>query len=208
MSHPTLPPLPARVAAGAALLDAREPGWHEAIDPDALGRYIPGRVLLDHLAVHFYGDDLGAALATLSDTFTSIRDRGAQAWLVAHGFASAPGEPTGARAGLTGRWQAEVRRRQATPPKPTSPSAPPAGLRPGDPLAALADHLDPPEPRALIEIEWPAAAAIVAEVHAARAVIDAARLVGQPHLDETDVAEHLAAKVAAYDQATRGRWSR
>ena len=206
MSQSTLPPLPARVAAGAALLDVREPGWHEAIDPDALGRYIPGRVLLDHLAVHFYGDDLGAALATLSDTFTSLHDPGAQAWLVAHGFASAPGEPTGARAGLTARWQAEVRRRQATPPQLAS--APPSGLRPGDPLAALADYLDPPEPRARIEVEWPAAAAIVAELGAARAVIDAARLVGQPHLDETDVAEHLAAKVAAYDQATRGRWSR
>ncbi len=208
MSQSTLPPLPARVAEGAALLDVREPGWHEAVDPDALGRYVPGRVLLDQLAVRFYGDDLGAALATLSDAFTSLHDPGAQAWLVAHGFASATGEPTGARAGLTGCWQAEVRRRQATPPRPASPSAPPSGLRPGDPLAALADYLDPPEPRARIEVEWPAAAAIVAELGAAQAVIDAARLVGLPHLDETDVAEHLAAKVAAYDQATRGRWPR
>jgi hypothetical protein len=84
------------------------------------------------------------------------------------------------------------------------PTLPP----PSDPLAALADHLDPPDPGAHIEAEWPAAAAIVAEVRAACAVVGAARLVGQPHLDETDVAEHLAANVTAYDQATRGRRSR
>jgi hypothetical protein len=77
-----------------------------------------------------------------------------------------------------------------------------------DPLAALADHLDPPEPGALVEVDWPAITAIVAEVSAARAASTTARPVGQPHLDDTDVAEHLAAEVAAYDQATQGRWSR
>ncbi len=71
-----------------------------------------------------------------------------------------------------------------------------------DLTAMIEQHLDPPEPGARVEVALEDAAALAAEVRAARAVVDAARLVGQPHLDETDVAEHLAAKVAAYDQAT------
>jgi hypothetical protein len=71
-----------------------------------------------------------------------------------------------------------------------------------DLTAVIEQFLDPPEPGVLVELDRDDAAALAAEVRAARAVVDAARLVGQPHLDETDVAEHLAAKVAAYDQAT------
>jgi hypothetical protein len=33
---PTLPPLPTRAAAGAALLDQRRPGWHQQVDRDRL----------------------------------------------------------------------------------------------------------------------------------------------------------------------------
>jgi hypothetical protein len=71
-----------------------------------------------------------------------------------------------------------------------------------DLAAVIEQYLDPPDPHAEVVVSWEDAAALAAEVRAARAVVDAARLVGQPHLDETDVAEHLAAKVAAYDRAT------
>jgi hypothetical protein len=67
-----------------------------------------------------------------------------------------------------------------------------------DLAAVIEQYLDPPEPGACIEVALEAAAALAAEVRAARALVDAARLVGLLHLDETDVAEHLA----AYDQAT------
>jgi hypothetical protein len=71
-----------------------------------------------------------------------------------------------------------------------------------DLTAVIEQYLDPPDPNASIEVPWQDAAELAAEVRAARAVVDAARLVGQPHLDETDVAEHLAARVASYDRVT------
>ena len=83
----------------------------------------------------------------------------------------------------------------------SQPTLPPLPARPSDPLAALADYLDPPDARAYVEVGWPAAAAIVAEVLAARAVVDNARFVGREDLDETDVAERLAGQVDAYDRA-------
>jgi hypothetical protein len=79
---------------------------------------------------------------------------------------------------------------------------PPPGPRPGDPLAVLAAFLDPPEPGVLVEVDRDQAAAIVGEVHAARAVVQAARLVGHQGLDETAVAERLADALDAYDHAT------
>jgi hypothetical protein len=80
----------------------------------------------------------------------------------------------------------------------TAPALPPAG----DPLAALAAFLDPPEPGVLIEVDRDQAAAIVAEVHAARAVVAEARFVGREDLDDTDVAERLADAIDAYNQVT------
>jgi hypothetical protein len=91
---------------------------------------------------------------------------------------------------------------------PTIPPANPDPSQPGDPLAALADYLDPPEPGAHVEVDLAVAAAIVAELLAARVVVAAARAVGQPDLDEADVAERLADALDAYDHATQGRWSR
>jgi hypothetical protein len=82
----------------------------------------------------------------------------------------------------------------------TAPALP--SSQPGDPLVALEGFLDPPEPGVLVEVDRDQAAAIVAEVHAARAVVQAARLVGHQDLDETDVAERLGDAVAAYDHAT------
>jgi len=81
----------------------------------------------------------------------------------------------------------------------TDPRPGPVGR---DPLAALADHLDPPDPNAHIEVPWPDAAAIVAELRAARAVVADARFVGREDLDETDVAERLADQLDAYDRAS------
>jgi hypothetical protein len=97
-----------------------------------------------------------------------------------------------------------------TPTMPPTPehAADPDPSRPGDPLAALADYLDPPEPGASLEVDLAAAAAIVAEVRAARVVVAAARQVGHPDLDDTDVAERLADALDAYDHATnQGRRS-
>jgi hypothetical protein len=80
--------------------------------------------------------------------------------------------------------------------------------QPADPLVALAAYLNRLEPGAYIEVELAAAVAIVAEVRATRTVVAAARLVGHPDLDETDVAERLAEALDAYEQATHGRRSR
>jgi hypothetical protein len=75
-------------------------------------------------------------------------------------------------------------------------------------MVALAAYLGLPEPGAYIEVDLWSAAAIVAEVRAARAVVAAARLVGHPDLDETDAAERLADALDGYDHATDRRRSR
>jgi hypothetical protein len=80
--------------------------------------------------------------------------------------------------------------------------------QPGDPLTALAAYLNPPEPAAYVEVDLGPAAAIVAEVRAARVVVAVARLVGHPDLDDTDVAERLADALDAYDHATHPGRSR
>jgi hypothetical protein len=83
------------------------------------------------------------------------------------------------------------------------PRTRPGGARMIDLTAVIEQDLDPPEPGARSELDLEDAAALAAEVRAARAaVVDAAPLAGQPHLDGTDAAEHLAARVAAYDRAT------
>lgn len=48
-----------RVAAGAAFLDAREPGWWQRIDLDTLDLQAPCRCVLGQLATHLddYDDD-------------------------------------------------------------------------------------------------------------------------------------------------------
>ena len=84
----------------------------------------------------------------------------------------------------------------------TAPASSPPSPQPGDPLAALAGFLDPPERGVLVQVDRDQAAAIVAEVHAAWAVVQAARLVAHQDLDETDVAERLTDAVDAYDHTT------
>jgi hypothetical protein len=71
-----------------------------------------------------------------------------------------------------------------------------------DLTAVIEQYLDPPEPGAYLEVDLDDAAALAAEVRTARQVVAAARLVGDPDLDETDVAERLADAIDAYDQAT------
>jgi hypothetical protein len=71
-----------------------------------------------------------------------------------------------------------------------------------DLTAVIEQFLEPAEPGVLVELDRDDAAALAAEVRAARAVVAAARLVGDPDLDEVDVAEQLADAIDAYDQAT------
>ena len=71
-----------------------------------------------------------------------------------------------------------------------------------DLAAVIEQYLEPPEPGVLVELDRDDAAALAAEVRAARAVVDAARFVGREDLDEADVAERLADAVDAYDHAT------
>jgi hypothetical protein len=96
------------------------------------------------------------------------------------------------------------------------PTLPP----PGDRLAAVADHLDRPQAGVLVEVPIRAGAAVVAEVHAARAVVEA--LLDMPGRSDHDglvllpgeqTVEAWWHEVAlpvlhAYDQATGWRWSR
>ena len=73
-----------------------------------------------------------------------------------------------------------------------------------DLATVIEQFLDPPEPGVLIELDHDDAAALAAELRAARAVVAKARFVGREDLDETDVAERLADAIDAYDQATGG----
>ncbi len=52
-------------------------------------------------------------------------------------------------------------------------------------------------------LEGTAGRAVAAELLAARAVVEAARVVGDEDLDETDVAEQLASAIDAYDAAVK-----
>jgi hypothetical protein len=52
-------------------------------------------------------------------------------------------------------------------------------------------------------LEGAAGRALAAELAAARAVVEAARVVGDEDLDETDVAEQLASAIDAYDAAVK-----
>jgi hypothetical protein len=111
MGTPTLPPMHARVAAGAALLDQRRPGWRAQVDPGRLD-------LLDWRADvlgQLYGS-FGAGVRTLTP---GLGEAEVDAWTIAHGFdlgeadlARAAG-PVAAYRVLTELWQAEVTRRRA-----------------------------------------------------------------------------------------------
>jgi hypothetical protein len=89
-----------------------------------------------------------------------------------------------------------------TPTLPPIPNHVAGSSQPGDPLAALADFLDPPEPGAYIEVDLAPAAAIVAEVRAARQVVEVARDLYDDRIDGTDALERLDRAIEQYDHAT------
>ena len=71
-----------------------------------------------------------------------------------------------------------------------------------DLTTVIEQFLEPATPGVLVELDRDHAAALAAELRAAREVVKAARFVGREDLDETDVAERLADAVDACDQVT------
>jgi hypothetical protein len=111
VSTTTLPPLPERVARGAALLDQRRPGWAELVDPDRLDMQLE------------YEDVLGQLYGTFAEGINSLAghafwpDPAAVAFAVAHGFELGDDQPgrVGAPrhyAELTGCWRAKLTHRR------------------------------------------------------------------------------------------------
>jgi hypothetical protein len=86
-----------RVAAGAALLDERVPGWHDAIDVDRLDIDSPTQCVLGQL----YGDYLAGedALSELADSWSSA---------VSYGFVERDVDGDE----LTDAWRALIEQRQ------------------------------------------------------------------------------------------------
>jgi hypothetical protein len=103
VSNHTLPPIRARVAAGAALLDRNRPGWHVQVDP----------ARLDMAAE--YDDLLGQLLGHFQVGLDTLTPAGVKPWsfAVAHGFDLPPVEAGwGAYAQLTACWRSELLRRR------------------------------------------------------------------------------------------------
>lgn len=110
MGTPTLPPLPARAAAGAALLDQRWPGWHHQVDP--------GRLDLEDWRADVLGQLYGTFGLGVHKLTPGLGEAEVDAWTVAHGFdphdldlAPSTG-PVHAYLALTEAWRAEIRRRE------------------------------------------------------------------------------------------------
>jgi hypothetical protein len=110
MGTPTLPPLPTRAAAGAALLDQRRPGWHQQVDGDRLD--------LEDWRADVLGQLYGSFGAGVHKLTGGLGEAEVDAWTVAHGFDvddNDLGRSAGPRAAyqaLTNAWQAEFSRRQ------------------------------------------------------------------------------------------------
>jgi len=110
MGIPTLPPLTARAAAGAALLDQRWPGWHHQVDP--------GRLDLEDWRADILGQLYGTFGAGVHKLTGGLSEAEVDAWTVAHGFdvddldLRPSTGPVHAYLALTGAWQAELRRRE------------------------------------------------------------------------------------------------
>jgi hypothetical protein len=110
MATPTLPPLPTRAAAGAALLDQRWPGWHQLVDPDRLDLEDWRADVLGQL----YGT-FGAGVHKLTPGLSEVE---VDAWTVAHGFDLDNTDlrpsvgPVHAYLALTDAWRAQLARRE------------------------------------------------------------------------------------------------
>jgi hypothetical protein len=105
----TLPPIRTRVAAGAALLDQRRPGWHQQVEPDRLDLLDSRSDVLGQLYGFF-----GAGVRRLT---AGLAKAEVDAWTIANGLdlddtdlALAAG-PTGAYRLLTAPLADQIRRR-------------------------------------------------------------------------------------------------
>jgi hypothetical protein len=108
---PTLPPIPTRAAAGAALLDRHQPGWHHQVDT--------GRLDLEDWRADVLGQLYGS-FGTGVHKFTSgLTEAELDAWTVAHGFDVDDADlglsagPRAAYQALTDAWRDELTRRQS-----------------------------------------------------------------------------------------------
>jgi hypothetical protein len=110
MGTPTLPPIPARAAAGAALLDRHRPDWHQQVDGDRLDLEDWRTDVLGQL----YGT-FGVGVHTLTP---GLSEAEVDAWTVAHGFDLDDTDlgllagPRGAYQALTDAWRDQLARRQ------------------------------------------------------------------------------------------------
>jgi hypothetical protein len=110
MGTPTLPPTPARAAAGAALLDQRRPGWHLQVEPDRLD--------LEDWRTDILGQLYGSFGAGVHKLTGGRSEAEVDAWIVAHGFdldevdLGLSAGPRAAYQALTGAWRAELAHRR------------------------------------------------------------------------------------------------
>jgi hypothetical protein len=106
---PTLPTLPTRAAAGAALLDQRRPGWHQQVDQDRLD--------LEDWRADVLGQLYGSFGLGVHKLTGGLSEAEVDAWTVAHGFdldevdLGRSGGPRAAYRALTNAWWNEVTRR-------------------------------------------------------------------------------------------------
>jgi hypothetical protein len=110
MSTPTLPPIPTRAAAGAALLDQRRPGWQQQVDP--------GRLDLEDWRTDVLGQLYGTFGVGVHKLTPGLSEAEVDAWTVAHGFdvddtdLGLSAGPRAAYQTLTGAWRDELARRR------------------------------------------------------------------------------------------------
>jgi hypothetical protein len=110
MGTHTLPSIPARAAAGAALLDQRRPGWHSQVDGDRLD--------LEDWRADVLGQLYGSFGAGVHKLTGGRSEAEVDAWTVGHGFDlddTDLGRSAGSRAAyqaLTAAWRAELARRR------------------------------------------------------------------------------------------------
>jgi hypothetical protein len=123
MSSSALPPIPQRVAAGAALLDRHEPRWWRQVDPDRLDLADPALDVLGQLYGQF---EVGLAILGEPDP-------------VAGGFDLDASDADADYPALTAAWQQAIRQRRAAD-APGAAAPGPARPVPGQPTG---DH-EPP----------------------------------------------------------------
>jgi hypothetical protein len=116
MTPTDLPPTPDRVAAGAGLLDHRQPRWWRQVDPDRLDLADPALDVLGQLYGQF---EVGLAILGEPDP-------------VACGFDLDASDADTDYPALTGAWQQAIGQRRAADP-PTAAGSGPARPVPGQP---------------------------------------------------------------------------